>query len=134
MRRSTLENRIAKLEGLLTKNEAMSRTELEDAVELLSGLNASNQLDGVNFRWSTAVNLLSGLIDYDEDEMGDEMDDRDVERIKRNIEKVGYASTADLTTDMIKSVTRQIEKLKTASKNLKEMLRITRKFDRDYLV
>lgn len=134
MKNESLERRIAKLESLLMKNEAMSLPELEDAMEALSGLNASNQLDSGNFRWSTAANCLSNLMDsYDEDEMGDEMDAKDVARIRRNLEKAGYSSAADLVTEMITNVTRQSEKLKTAGKNLKEMLRIAKKFDKDYL-
>ena len=134
MKNESLECRIAKLESLLMKNEAMSLPELEDAMEALSGLNSSNQLDNGNFRWSTAVNCLSNLMDsYDEDEMGDEMDAKDVARIRRNLEKAGYASAADLVNEMVTNVTRQSEKLKTAGKNLKEMLRIAKKFDKDYL-
>lgn len=134
MKNESLERRIAKLESLLMKNEAMSLPELEDAMEALSGLNSSNQLDNGNFRWSSAVNLLSSLMDsYDEDEMGDDMDAKDVARIKRNLEKAGYTSAADLVTEMITNVTKQNEKLKTAGKNLKEMLRIAKKFDKDYL-
>lgn len=132
--KNSLEQRIAKLESLLMKNEAMSLTELEDAMEALSELNASNQLDNENFRWSAAVNLLSSLMDsYNEDEMSDEMRAKDAARIRRNLEKAGYSSAADLVTEMITSVIKQSEKLKIAEKNLKEMLRIAKKFDKDYL-
>ena len=131
----SLEQRIAKLESFLIKNESMNRSELGNAMELLSSLNVSNQLDIGNFRWSAAVNLLSSLIDsYDEDEMGDEMDAKDVARIKRNLERAGYTLAEDLVTNIIIAVTRQSEKLKMANKNLKEILRIAKKFDKDYLM
>ena len=131
MTNENLERRIAKLESLIMKNEALGLPELEDAMEALSGLNKSNQLDNGNFRWATAINLLSNLMDsYDEDEM----DDKDLERIERNLEKSGYTSAADLVTEMIANVTKQSEKFKTAIKSLKEMLRIAKKFDKDYLV
>lgn len=132
--KNSLEQRIAKLESLLMKNEAMSLPELEDAMEALLELNVSNQLDNGNFRWSAAVNLLSSLMDsYNEDETSDEMHAKDAACIRRNLEKAGYSSAADLVTEMITSVTKQSEKLKTADKNLKEMLRIAKKFDKDYL-
>ena len=129
----SLEQRIAKLESLIM-NESLSDVIRDDMIEKLSDMNKSNQLDNGNFRWSAAVNLLSSLMDsYNEDEMSDEMDAKDVARIRRNLEKAGYSSAADLVTEMITSVTKQSEKLKTADKNLKEMLRIAKKFDKDYL-
>jgi len=129
MANENLEKRIAKLESLIM-NESLSETISDDMIENLSEMNKSNRLDSDNFRWSSAMNLLSNLIDTMLDDESAEADSKEIARLYKSLEKAGYESGAALISEMIAALDRRMEDLKEAKTNLNNVLKSAKKFDK----
>jgi len=133
MTNESLERRIAKLESLIM-NESLSEAVSDDILEKLGDMNKSNQFDSGNFRWATAVNTLSRLVDIMLANEVRNIDQKEADRVYSALERNGYNSGADLITEMISAIDRKTEDLKSAKKNLNDILKAAKKFDKDYLV
>lgn len=127
--KNSLEQRIAKLESLIM-NESLSDVIRDDTIEKLSDMNKSNQLDRGNFRWATAVNLLSSLIDIMLDDESANADSKEIARLYKSLEKAGYTSGVDLISEMISALDRKMEDIKETKSNLNNVLKLTKKFDK----
>lgn len=124
-----LERRIAKLESLIM-NESLSEAVSDDIIEKLGNMNKSNQFDSGNFRWITAVNALSRLVDIMLADEVRNVDPKDVDKVYKTLEKYGYESGADLVIELISSIDRKAEDLRAAKKNLSDILKSAKKFDK----
>lgn len=124
-----LESRIAKLESLIM-NESLSEIISDDMIEKLNEMNKSNRFDSGNFKWSSAVNLLSSLIDTMMDDESAEADSRGIARLYRFLERAGYESGTDLISEMVTALDRRMEDLKEAKINLNKVLKLAKKFDK----
>ena len=129
MKNEHLERRIAKLESLIM-NESLSEIVSDDMIEKLSEMNKSNQLDNGPFRWAASVNLLSNLIDTMIDDEAANADSKEIARLYKSLNKAGYAVGADLIKAMIAALDRKMEDLKAAKKNLNEIMKSAKKFDK----
>lgn len=129
MTNERLERRIAKLESLIM-NESLSEVVSDDMIEKLGEMNKSNQLDNSNFRWAGAVNLLSNLIDTMINDEAAEADSKEIARMYKSLNKAGYATGADLIKAMVDALDRKMEDLKAAKKNLNEIAKSAKKFDK----
>ena len=127
----SLEQRIAKLESLIM-NESLSDVIRDDTIEKLSDMNKSNQLDRGNFRWATAINALSRLVDVMLANEIRHIDEKEIDRVYKALERSGYESGTDLITEIINAVDRKMEELKLAKKNLSDILRSTKQFDKSF--
>lgn len=124
-----LERRIAKLESLIM-NESLSEAVRNDIIEKLGDMNKSNQFDSGNFRWATAVNALSRLVDIMLTDEVRYIDQKDVDKAYKALERSGYESGTDLVAEMISAINRKMEDLKSAKKNLNDILNAAKKFDK----
>lgn len=129
MTNERLERRIAKLESLIM-NESVSEIVSDDMIEKLGEMNKSNQLDNGKFRWAGAVNLLSNLIDTMIDDEAANVGSKEIARMYKGLEKAGYASGADLIRDMVAVLDMKIDEFKAVKKNLNEIARLAKKFDK----
>lgn len=129
MTNERLERRIAKLESLIM-NESLSEIVSDDMIEKLGEMNKSNQLDNDTFRWAGAVNLLSNLIDTMIDDEAANADSKEIARMYKSLEKAGFASGADLISEMMAVLDMKIDEFKAVKKNLNEIAKSAKKFDK----
>ena len=129
--KKSLEQRIAKLERLMM-NESLSDVVHDDTIEQLSDMNKSNQFDRGNFRWATAINALSRLVDVMLSNEIRHIDEKEVDRVYKALERSSYESGTDLVTEIIYAIDRKMEELKLAKKNLNDILRSAKQFDKSF--
>lgn len=111
-------------------NESLSEIVSDDMIEKLGETNKSNQLDNGTFRWAASVNLLSNLIDTMIDDEAAEADSKEIARLYKALNKAGYAAGTDLIRDMVAALDRKMEDLKAAKKNLNDIAKSAKKFDK----
>lgn len=125
-----LEARIARLERIMNEATDVSMN-IDDLIGELDDLNKSNQFDNGNFRWSTAVNLLSTFADLQgSDSVTGGIDAKAAERFRKRLNDRGYDSVADLTNEIINAMTARMEDLKAKRDAVKEVLKKAKAFDK----
>lgn len=125
-----LEARIARLERIMNEATDVSMN-IDDLIGELDDLNKSNQFDNGNFRWSTAINLLSTFADLQgSDSVTGGIDAKAAERFRKRLNDRGYDSVADLTNEIINAMTARMEDLKAKRDAVKEVLKKAKAFDK----
>ena len=125
-----LEARIARLERIMNEATDVSMN-IDDLIGELDDLNKSNQFDNGNFRWSTAINLLSTFADLQgSDSVTGGIDAKAAERFRKKLSDRGYDSVADLTNEIINAMTARMEDLKAKRDAVKEVLKKAKAFDK----
>lgn len=130
MANESLERRIAKLESLIM-NESLSEAASGDIIEKLDDMNKSNQFDIGDFRWATAVNALSRLVGIMLANEIRYLNQKEVDSVYNVLKRSGYESGTDLVVKMISVIDMKMEDLKSVKKNLNEILKSAKKFDKE---
>lgn len=113
-------------------NESLSDVIHDDTIEKLSDMNKSNQFDKGNFRWATAINALSRLVDVMLANEIRHIDEKEVDRVYKALERCGYESGMDLVTEIVSAIDRKMEELKVAKKNLSDISKSAKQFDKSF--
>ena len=94
-------------------------------------MNKSNQFDIGDFRWATAVNALSRLVGIMLANEIRYLNQKEVDSVYNVLERSGYESGTDLVVKMISVIDMKMEDLKSVKKNLNEILKSAKKFDKE---
>ena len=105
--------------------ESLSDSDVERIMETLREQNKASKLDGGNFRWSEALNLVKKLLD---EEAKGYPYNSDIDVFKK-FRRAGYSSARDLISEIAGAVDRRLRELTQVKKDVDVLKQIAISFD-----